>query len=180
MSAFLVGDRVVYVPGHAKGDRSHPDCQRGTVAGISSAAVFVRFGQEGTTAQACSPSDLRLEIDAHLRHLAPYFKRAMAVPDLGDEPALSRQAPTCGERPDSAPERYSHPRLASALTDSEPCVIRQPRKSSVPSEAQIAAAMEFLHEHRHAQLTADLARELLIRALAATTAIGDPDAEPEE
>lgn len=67
MSDFQHGDRVVYIPGHAKGDRNHPDCERGTVSSANEHAVFVKFdaqlekfGWEGTTSQGCNRQDLAL------------------------------------------------------------------------------------------------------------------------
>lgn len=56
---FKPGDWVVYVPGHAHGDRDHPDCERGTVTfvGETSGIVFVRYGAE-PNAKATSPEDL--------------------------------------------------------------------------------------------------------------------------
>jgi len=30
------GDRVLYVPNHAEGDRSHPDCEWGTISSFNS------------------------------------------------------------------------------------------------------------------------------------------------
>lgn len=57
--------RVRYVPGHAHGDKHHPDCEDGIVSSIGSAFVFVKFqksitrhGFDGATAQACSVEDL--------------------------------------------------------------------------------------------------------------------------
>lgn len=64
---FKPGDRVVYVPTHAHGDRHHPDCERGKVSSLSAdgSTVFVRFdgavgrlGWEGATSQGCYPEDL--------------------------------------------------------------------------------------------------------------------------
>lgn len=63
------GDRVIYVPTHAEGDPSHPDCERGQVSSFNGETAFVKFDQyverlgwEGATAQACSPRDLILAI----------------------------------------------------------------------------------------------------------------------
>lgn len=64
---FAPGQRVRYIPGHAHGDRCHPDCEDGTVSslGPDNANVRVRFdkqvgrlGWDGATAQACDPGDL--------------------------------------------------------------------------------------------------------------------------
>lgn len=67
MNPFAPGDRVIYVPMHVYGDRTHSDCERGKVSSVSAdgSTVFVRFdtsvsrlGWDGTTAQACSPESL--------------------------------------------------------------------------------------------------------------------------
>ena len=65
---FQNGDRVIYIPGHANGDRGHPDCERGTVSSANEHSVFVRFdaqvakfGWDGTTAQGCHRQDLLLK-----------------------------------------------------------------------------------------------------------------------
>ena len=58
--------KVMYVPLHAKDDINHPDCEVGFVSSISDKFVFVkfakqlaRFGWNGTTSQACDPTDLK-------------------------------------------------------------------------------------------------------------------------
>ena len=58
MSHFQPGDRVLYVPGHARGDPKHPDCQRGTVSSVGTHYVFVRFNTTAIYGQACDPQDL--------------------------------------------------------------------------------------------------------------------------
>lgn len=62
---FKPTDRVVYVPTHAHGDRSHEDCRWGNVSSVNHHCVFVKFdeqvsklGWEGTTSQGCQPEDL--------------------------------------------------------------------------------------------------------------------------
>lgn len=63
---FAPGDRVVYVPMHAHGDRAHPDCEHGKVSSVGAGGtVFVRFdasvsrlGWDGATAQGCYPDSL--------------------------------------------------------------------------------------------------------------------------
>lgn len=62
---FKSGDRVMYIPGHAHGDPSHPDCETGRVSSIGTKYVFVRFnrqveklGWDGATSQSCDPRDL--------------------------------------------------------------------------------------------------------------------------
>ena len=66
-TAFAPGERVLYVPNHAHGNRAHPDCERGTVSSVSKdgSTVFVRFdasvarlGWDGATAQGCYPGSL--------------------------------------------------------------------------------------------------------------------------
>lgn len=42
------GDEVLYVPNHANGDRSHPDCEKGTVSKVEGDKVWVRY-TEGST-----------------------------------------------------------------------------------------------------------------------------------
>lgn len=65
METFKEGQRVRYVPGHAHGDKGHPDCEDGTVSHSNSAAVFVkfnkhvgRFGWEWAPSKACDPDSL--------------------------------------------------------------------------------------------------------------------------
>jgi len=60
---FEPGDAVRYIPGHAKGNPSHPDCENGIVSSKNDVNVFVRyFGKYGLrpTGQATSPGDLIL------------------------------------------------------------------------------------------------------------------------
>lgn len=56
---FKPGDWVVYVPGHALGDKLHQDCERGTVTSVNEGAglVFVRYAAQ-PNAKATSPEDL--------------------------------------------------------------------------------------------------------------------------
>jgi len=54
---FTAGERVLYVPNHAHGDRNHPDCERGVVTSTNRVNVFVRYGN-GIHSQATSPEDL--------------------------------------------------------------------------------------------------------------------------
>jgi len=58
LSEFKPGERVVYVPYHADGDRSHPDCERGVVTSINDHYVFVQF-KPGAVSQACKPDQLQ-------------------------------------------------------------------------------------------------------------------------
>jgi len=66
--AFVPGQRVRYVPYHAYGDASHPDCENGVVTSVRTHSpvdgeplptpiVFVRF--RGETSQGCNPDQLR-------------------------------------------------------------------------------------------------------------------------
>ena len=55
------GDRVLYVPNHANGDRSHPDCEAGRVTSIGEQdTVFVLFDDPGSMgrSKACYAADL--------------------------------------------------------------------------------------------------------------------------
>ena len=68
LSDFKPGDRVVYVPNHAFGDKNHEDSIKGTVSSVNGYCVFVRFDQqvekfgwEGTTAQGCQLRNLEKE-----------------------------------------------------------------------------------------------------------------------
>ncbi len=68
LSDFKPEDRVIYIPGHAFGNRTHPDCERGSVSSVNDHCVFVKFdkqvvklGWQGTTSQGCSPLDLEKE-----------------------------------------------------------------------------------------------------------------------
>lgn len=61
--------RVVYIPPHAAGDRTHRDCERGRVSSIApNGAVFVKFdgpvsrlGWQGATAMLCERRYLEVE-----------------------------------------------------------------------------------------------------------------------
>lgn len=44
------GRAVIYIPGHAHGDKSHPDCEVGTITSYNDRAVFVRYGPGSTSA----------------------------------------------------------------------------------------------------------------------------------
>lgn len=62
---FEPDDEVIYIPGHAFGDRTHRDCKRGRVSSVNHVVVFVRFdehvakfGWNGATSQGCNPNDL--------------------------------------------------------------------------------------------------------------------------
>lgn len=66
---FKKGDRVRYIPSHAKGDGSHKDCQEGVVKRVTDEWVFVIYdnlmcimvtGEEKYTAAATDPRDLIL------------------------------------------------------------------------------------------------------------------------
>lgn len=66
---FQKGQRVIYVPSHAKNDLTHPGCQKGIVSSVNDKYIFVKYdnlmcimvtGDEPYTAQATMPEDLRL------------------------------------------------------------------------------------------------------------------------
>ena len=50
-----LGANVTYIPGHADGKASHPDCERGVIKSWSPTAIFVTYGR---STQATTPSDL--------------------------------------------------------------------------------------------------------------------------
>ena len=67
MRDFKHGDKVLYIPNHAHGDKTHPDCHKGVVSSVSARWVFVKYdchactmitGDEPYTAQATDRSDL--------------------------------------------------------------------------------------------------------------------------
>lgn len=47
MKEFNVGDQVLYVPNHAKGNHGHPDCEHGLVSSMNDRFVFVRYVRSG-------------------------------------------------------------------------------------------------------------------------------------
>jgi hypothetical protein len=54
------GMRVLYIPPHAQGKRTHPDCVRGVVTGKSDTWVFVRYDSDrysNATAPECLVRD---------------------------------------------------------------------------------------------------------------------------
>ena len=59
---FKPGDQVRYIPGHAHGDASHPDCEDGIVSSQNGVNVFVRYyhknGGLRLHSQATTPTDL--------------------------------------------------------------------------------------------------------------------------
>ena len=52
-----IGRNVIYVPGHAKGDLGHKDCETGTITSFNQWAVFVRYGM-GITSAATNRAEL--------------------------------------------------------------------------------------------------------------------------
>lgn len=52
-----IGRYVIYVPGHARGDSTHRDCEHGYITSFNDHAVFVRYGR-GSTSAATSREDL--------------------------------------------------------------------------------------------------------------------------
>ena len=64
---FRKGQRVIYIPTHAKDDPYHKDCQKGVVKSTNEKYVFVLYdnsimtmlsGNEPYTAQATNPNNL--------------------------------------------------------------------------------------------------------------------------
>lgn len=64
---FKKGDRVRYIPAHARGVFNHPDCEDGVVSSVNEKFVFVKYdnamgimvtGDEPYTAAATRPEDL--------------------------------------------------------------------------------------------------------------------------
>ena len=51
-----IGSKVTYIPLHANGNASHPDCDGGTIASWNDKFVFVNYGT-GTN-EATRPEDL--------------------------------------------------------------------------------------------------------------------------
>lgn len=63
---FTYGDKVLYVPDHAKDDDLHPDREHGAVSSTNDIFVFVKFdstvekyGWDGATSQGCYPWQLK-------------------------------------------------------------------------------------------------------------------------
>ena len=55
------GRSVTYVPNHAHGDQTHPDCETGYITSYNEAAVFVmydRYGPEHSTSQSTNRVNL--------------------------------------------------------------------------------------------------------------------------
>ena len=55
---FNVGDRVLYIPLHANGDRNHPDCEVGVVTSKNDYFVFVRYNPLSINGVATDADDL--------------------------------------------------------------------------------------------------------------------------
>ena len=64
---FNKGDRVIYVPKHANGNRNHKDCEHGIVYSLTEEFVFVKYdnaeckmltGDEPYTPRATKKDDL--------------------------------------------------------------------------------------------------------------------------
>lgn len=70
-TSFWPNNRVIYIPGHAQGDRNHKDCEHGVVASRGNVDnIFVKFdkdiknlGFEEATAKSCDAKDLIHEND---------------------------------------------------------------------------------------------------------------------
>lgn len=61
------GDKVRYIPNHANGDTTHPDCENGVVSSVNEKWVFVKYdnlmctmttGDEPYTAHAAKRENL--------------------------------------------------------------------------------------------------------------------------
>ena len=52
-----IGRNVTYVPGHAKDDLSHQDCEHGLITSFNDHYVFVHYGK-GSTSAGTSREDL--------------------------------------------------------------------------------------------------------------------------
>lgn len=69
--SFFPKNRVIYIPGHAQGDRNHKDCERGVVVSRGPMDnIFVKFDRDvqnlvfdDATAKSCDPKDLVHEND---------------------------------------------------------------------------------------------------------------------
>lgn len=67
MKDYKHGDKVRYIPNHANGDATNPDCQNGIVSSVNEKFVFVKYdnlmcimttGDEPYTAQATKRENL--------------------------------------------------------------------------------------------------------------------------
>ena len=59
--SFEIGDRVIYIPRHAGGNRFHPDCEHGEITSMGSGEIiFVRFGND-TNSEGCLAHQLMKE-----------------------------------------------------------------------------------------------------------------------
>lgn len=57
MQELELQDKVLYVPTHAEGDITHPDCERGVITAMRDGGVWVRFGNDAH-AKLCYPENL--------------------------------------------------------------------------------------------------------------------------
>ena len=55
-----IGRNVKYVPGHAKGDLGHPDCETGYITSFNDNSIFVCYGM-GATSQGTNRFDLHYQ-----------------------------------------------------------------------------------------------------------------------
>jgi|TARA_Y100000310_G_C20691033_1_gene822207 hypothetical protein len=55
---FQRGDKVRYIPRHAKGDYKHKDCRNGVVSSVNSSWVFVSYDFDLYNTQATDSNDL--------------------------------------------------------------------------------------------------------------------------
>jgi len=64
-----VGDQVIYIPYHAKGNSKHQDCERGYISAFTDRYIFVKFipdiaavGWCEATARACDPRTIYVDV----------------------------------------------------------------------------------------------------------------------
>lgn len=81
LNAIQEGMRVLSIPPHAQGERTHPDCQQGIVTSTHATHVFVRYGTDRQS-NAMLPA-LLVPDDTR----APFFWRAPSPPPRGSEEA---------------------------------------------------------------------------------------------
>ena len=73
------GMPVLYMPRHAQGKRTHPDCQRGIVTGKTATHVLVRYGTDRHS-NPTAPAFLVPDTTG-----APRHRGVLSPPDRSDE-----------------------------------------------------------------------------------------------
>ena len=73
------GMRVLYIPPHAQGERTHPDCQRGIVMSKNTTHVFVRYGTDRYS--HATPPEVLVRDNAGV----PFSWRSPSPPPRGSE-----------------------------------------------------------------------------------------------